>query len=338
MRPNKLGLLGRQCALVIVASIKYQLKKRSSNKMQDSPESKEFLLRRCATDETHSGESNLQRVPESTRPTFIILPVQVLRADALEGITETERIRNIAIIAHATEQLLFTPTTSSATSTITVDSPLNDGFMTRVMDSNDLERECGITNLSKCTSVRYNGNLIDIVVTPRHADFRGEVERIMSMVDGVAFVVDTMEGPMIQTWFVLSKALSRGLKSSLYRTKLTVRPPDSSKTINHIFKGYEPYKGAIDTGMNGALILMALGESAGYAMAPLQARGTLFIHPQTQVYPGMVVGESSKSQDIYINPCVKKQLTNIRAAGADEKIVLASPRVMTLEEALIYGR
>ena len=53
-------------------------------------------------------------------------------------------------------------------------------------------------------------------------------------------------------------------------------------TINHIFKGYEPYKGVIDTGRNGALISMALGESSGYAMAPLQARGTLFIHPQTQ--------------------------------------------------------
>ncbi|TFK37816.1 P-loop containing nucleoside triphosphate hydrolase protein [Crucibulum laeve] len=624
-----------------------------------------------------------------------------LRADALEGITETERIRNIAIIAHvdhgkttlvdqllrqsgtikqltATEQLLFTPTTSSATSTTTSDSALDDGFITRVMDSNDLERERGITILSKCTSVRYNGNLINIVDTPGHADFGGEVERIMSMVDGVALVVDATEGPMTQTRFVLSKALSRGLKPLVVLNKAdrpTARPvqvesdlfdlfamlgatdeqadypllyasakqgwardalpegttphgmtplfdlilkhvpapahldrktpfsmltvqveadpyvgalylgriqsgvikvgdtlwaideegnkvgdgkvkkifgrrglervergeagageivsvagikgggvnvtlvhpegwgeagpqplpttpidpptisifihandspmagkegskltsqlireriykeaetnvalkilpgptseslelrgrgvlhlgvlletlrregfelgvgppkavmiPDTSPgalpgsklepveevtvlvkeeyaggvvqkltmrkgemisydaddagegwvkvvmdvpargligymagefkndvhgqgTINHIFKGYEPYKGAIDTGRNGALISMALGESAGYAMAPLQARGTLFIHPQTQVYPGMVVGESSKSQDIYINPCVKKQLTNIRAAGADEKIVLASPRVMTLEEALAY--
>ncbi|CAA7269395.1 unnamed protein product [Cyclocybe aegerita] len=107
-------------------------------------------------------------------------------------------------------------------------------------------------------------------------------------------------------------------------------------TINHIFKGYEPYKGAIDTGRNGALISMMTGESSGYAMAPLQARGTLFIHPQTQVYPGMVIGESSKAADLYLNPCVKKQLTNIRAAGADEKIVLASPRVLTLEEALAY--
>ncbi|KAJ2936338.1 hypothetical protein H1R20_g761, partial [Candolleomyces eurysporus] len=107
-------------------------------------------------------------------------------------------------------------------------------------------------------------------------------------------------------------------------------------TINHIFKGYEPYRGAMDTGRNGALISMANGESSGYAMMPLQARGAMFIHPQIQVYPGMVIGESSKSQDLYLNPCVKKQLTNIRAAGADEKIVLASPKIMTLEESLAY--
>ncbi|KIM34879.1 hypothetical protein M413DRAFT_450027 [Hebeloma cylindrosporum] len=107
-------------------------------------------------------------------------------------------------------------------------------------------------------------------------------------------------------------------------------------TINHIFKGYEPFKGAIDTGRNGALISMASGESSGYAMAPLQARGTLFIHPQTQVYPGMVIGESSKSTELYLNPTLKKQLTNIRAAAADEKIVLSSPRVMGLEEAMAY--
>ncbi|TFK35376.1 hypothetical protein BDQ12DRAFT_737651 [Crucibulum laeve] len=107
-------------------------------------------------------------------------------------------------------------------------------------------------------------------------------------------------------------------------------------TINHIFKGHEPYKGAIDTGRNGSLISMALGESARYAVAPLQALGRLFIHPQTQVYSGIVIGESSKSQELCINPCVTKQLTNIHAAAADEKVVLASPRVMTLEGALAY--
>ena len=98
---------------------------------------------------------------------------------------------------------------------MTADSQIEDGFVTRVMDSNDLERERGITILSKCTSVEYNGNLINIVDTPGHADFGGEVERIMSMVDGVALVVDATEGPMTQTRFVLSKALSRGLRCAL---------------------------------------------------------------------------------------------------------------------------
>ncbi|KAF9003021.1 GTP-binding protein TypA [Cyathus striatus] len=609
-----------------------------------------------------------------------------------EPLTPTERIRNIAIIAHvdhgkttlvdqllrqsgtikqlsAAEQIMYTP---SSTVGVTSDSSIENGFVTRVMDSNDLERERGITILSKCTSVSYNGNLINIVDTPGHADFGGEVERIMSMVDGVALVVDATEGPMTQTRFVLGKALARGLRplvvlnkadrptsrpsqvesdlfdlfatlgasdeqaeypllyasakqgwaqdslpptengsmtplfklildhvpppahlnragpfsmltvqveadayvGSLYLGRiqsgtvkigdtlwaidetgkkvgdgkikkifgrkglekiekseagageivsiagiknggvnitlvspdgwgeegpqplpttpidpptisilihtndsplagldgnkltsqmirdriykeaetnvalkvlpgptsecieirgrgvlhlgvlletlrregyeLSVGPPKAvmlpdpenpgqklepveevtvlvreeyagtvvqkltmrkgtmlsydveeegwvkivmdvpargligymagefkndihgEGSINHIFKGYEPYRGEIDTGRNGALISMAAGETSAYAMAPLQARGVLFIQPQTQVYPGMVIGESSKSQDLYLNPCIKKQLTNIRAAGADEKLVISAPRQMNLEESLAY--
>lgn len=80
------------------------------------------------------------------------------------------------------------------------------------MDSNDLEKERGITILSKCTSIDYNGTNINIVDTPGHADFGGEVERVLNMVDGVALVVDATDGPMTQTRFVLSKALARGLR------------------------------------------------------------------------------------------------------------------------------
>ncbi|KAJ4476707.1 GTP-binding protein TypA [Lentinula aciculospora] len=632
---------------------------------------------------------------------------------AADGVFPTENIRNIAIIAHvdhgkttlvdqllrqsgtlkrlsALEQLQLTPTSSSLAGT-TADSAVDGGFITRVMDSNDLEKERGITILSKCTSVMYKGNLINIVDTPGHADFGGEVERIMSMVDGVALIVDATEGPMTQTRFVLSKALSRGLKPLVVMNKadrptsrpahvesdlfdlfatlgatddqmeypllyasakqgwaqpevpviggpeatedapvegdittrmtplfdlilshvpppthlethgpfsmltvqiendsyvgmlylgriqsgslkvgdnilaldadgnecgggkvkkifsrigmdrvekdfatageivsvagikmikgggvnvslvaaegwgekgpkplettpidpptismfvypndapfagregskltsqvirdriykeaetnvalkvlpgptsealelrgrgvlhlgvlfetlrregfeLTIGPPKAvmipdpdvkggklepiesctinvreeyagkviekltmrkgemhlyengdpeegwvkiemdvpargligymagefkndvhgEGTLNHYFKDYQPYKGPIDTGRNGSLISMANGESSAYAMAPLQARGVLFIHPQTNVYPGMVVGECSKAQDIYVNPCLKKQLTNFRSAGADDKIVMASPRVMTLEESMAY--
>ncbi|KAJ6590863.1 P-loop containing nucleoside triphosphate hydrolase protein [Mycena sp. CBHHK59/15] len=107
-------------------------------------------------------------------------------------------------------------------------------------------------------------------------------------------------------------------------------------TLNHTFKGYEPFKGVIETGRNGSLISMAQGEASAYSIAPLQARGIMFIPPGTQVYSGMVIGESSKSLDMYVNPCLKKQLTNIRSAGADEKLVIASPRIMNMEESIAY--
>jgi len=80
------------------------------------------------------------------------------------------------------------------------------------MDSNELERERGITILSKCTGITYNGYKINIVDTPGHQDFGGEVERIMGMVDSVCLVVCATEGPMPQTRFVLKKALQRGLR------------------------------------------------------------------------------------------------------------------------------
>src|SRR5690606_5688701 len=88
----------------------------------------------------------------------------------------------------------------------------NQQVQERVMDSNDLERERGITILAKCTSVVWGDTRINIVDTPGHADFGGEVERILSMVDGVLLLVDASEGPMPQTKFVLGKALRLGLR------------------------------------------------------------------------------------------------------------------------------
>ena len=120
-----------------------------------------------------------------------------------------EDLRNIAIIAHVDHG-----------KTTLVDEMLKQGGVfrenqavaERVMDSNDLERERGITILAKNTSVMYNGTKINIIDTPGHADFGGEVERVLEMVDGVLLLVDAAEGPMPQTRFVLSKALEMGLK------------------------------------------------------------------------------------------------------------------------------
>jgi len=118
-------------------------------------------------------------------------------------------LRNIAIIAHVdhgkttlVDKLLQQAGTFAAHQVVTE----------RVMDSNDLEKERGITILAKNASVEYKGNRINIVDTPGHADFGGEVERVLSMVDGVLLLVDAVEGPMPQTRFVTKKALALGLK------------------------------------------------------------------------------------------------------------------------------
>ncbi|MGD9788593.1 MAG: translational GTPase TypA [Sulfuricellaceae bacterium] len=118
-------------------------------------------------------------------------------------------LRNIAIIAHVdhgkttlVDKLLHEANTFAAHQQVTE----------RVMDSNDLEKERGITILAKNTAVEYEGTRINIVDTPGHADFGGEVERVLSMVDGVLLLVDAVEGPMPQTRFVTKKALAQGLK------------------------------------------------------------------------------------------------------------------------------
>ena len=120
---------------------------------------------------------------------------------------KNEKLRNIAIIAHVDHG-----------KTTLVDEMLKQGgvyrenqaVVERVMDSNDLERERGITILAKNTAVQYKDVKINIVDTPGHADFGGEVERILKMVNGVILLVDAAEGPMPQTRFVLSKALELG--------------------------------------------------------------------------------------------------------------------------------
>ena len=122
--------------------------------------------------------------------------------------TKREDVRNIAIIAHVdhgkttlVDQLLRQSGVFRA----------NQEVVERVMDSNDIERERGITILSKNTAVFYKGTKINIIDTPGHADFGGEVERVLKMVDGVVLVVDAFEGPMPQTKFVLQKALELDL-------------------------------------------------------------------------------------------------------------------------------
>jgi GTP-binding protein len=103
-----------------------------------------------------------------------------------------------------------------------------------------------------------------------------------------------------------------------------------------IFERYEPYKGDINRRGNGSLIAFETGESVAYGLFAAQDRGTLFIGPGTPVYAGMVIGVSPKSEDIPVNVCKKKQLTNMRASGSDEALRLITPRNMSLEQCLEF--
>ncbi|WP_435168254.1 translational GTPase TypA [Falsirhodobacter sp. 1013] len=141
-------------------------------------------------------------------------------------------LRNIAIIAHVDHG-----------KTTLVDELLkqsgafrdNQAVAERAMDSNDIERERGITILAKCTSLEWNGTRINIVDTPGHADFGGEVERILSMVDGVVLLVDAAEGPMPQTKFVTSKALALGLRPIVVLNKVDKADAEPDRALDEVF-------------------------------------------------------------------------------------------------------
>eukprot|EP00968_Pinguiococcus_pyrenoidosus_P011986 scaffold1014_cov260-Pinguiococcus_pyrenoidosus.AAC.11 len=110
-----------------------------------------------------------------------------------------------------------------------------------------------------------------------------------------------------------------------------------SAIVNSIFLEMQPHIGTLGSGLKkGKLISMATGTTTGYALMPLEARGTMFVGSGVDVYEGMIVGESAKAGDVEVNPCKAKQTTNMRASKADEKIVTQPPRIMSLEDYIVY--
>ena len=121
-----------------------------------------------------------------------------------------------------------------------------------------------------------------------------------------------------------------GLRSNL----LTATQGEA--VVAHRFKDYEPYKGDIERRTNGSLVSLETGVSVAYSMDKLQDRGRFFIEPGVEIYAGQVVGEHTRERDLNINICKTKKLTNMRASGSDDKVMLPPPIVFSLEEALEY--
>lgn len=214
---------------------------------------RKFAARRLTTTAmrslTTSSLGNSVRRPMGARPTMkMTTPIyaQQLRTMADEAlgnegvdphkINSSSFMRNVAIIAHVDHG----KTTLVDSLLKSAGTRMTEGEV-RLMDSNTLERERGITILAKCTSVIYNDPNtkedyhINIVDTPGHADFGGEVERIMSMVDGVCLIVDATDGPMAQTKFVLKKALGRGLRPVVIINKVDRPSARVGEVENEIF-------------------------------------------------------------------------------------------------------
>ena len=183
-----------------------------------------------------------------------------------------ENIRNVAIVAHVDHG-----------KTTLVDHMLrqagvfrsNEVVAERVMDSNDLEREKGITILAKNTAVQYQGHQINIIDTPGHADFGGEVERGLRLVDGVLLLVDAAEGPLPQTRFVLSKALGMGLKTVLVINKIDRQDARPREVLDQVYSLY------IDLGADESQIDFPVL----YAVARQGQASTSLAQPGTDLRP-----------------------------------------------------
>ncbi|MBE5879308.1 MAG: translational GTPase TypA [Lachnospiraceae bacterium] len=161
-------------------------------------------------------------------------------------------------------------------------------------------------------------------------EFSGTVIEKLSQRKGELITMGTGTGGYTRLEFSIP---SRGLIG--YRGEF-LTDTKGNGIINTIFQGYGPYKGDIQYRKQGSLIAFESGESVTYGLFNAQERGTLFIGPGEQVYSGMVVGQNPKAEDIELNVCKKKQLTNTRSSGADEALRLTPPRILSLEQALDF--
>ena len=171
---------------------------------------------------------------------------------------------------------------------------------------------------------------IEDVVIDVDDEFSGVVIEKMTKRKGM---ISEMKPSGVDKTRITFSAPSRGLIGYLSEFRTDTR---GTGIMNRIFDKYDFYRGDIEAYRPGVLVSMENGAAATYALFNLQPRGTLFIEPQTLVYNGMIIGEHTKENDLEVNPIKGKELTNMRSVTADEKLFLAPPRKITLEEALSY--
>ena len=170
---------------------------------------------------------------------------------------------------------------------------------------------------------------MEYLVVDVPAEYQGAVIEKMGPRKGEMVAMNPM-GETVRLEFVVPARGLIGLRGEL------LTDTRGTAVMTHTFNEYAPYRGDIPGRKNGVLMAMEQGETTGYSLDALQPRGVLFIGAGIEVYGGMIIGQHAKDNDLDVNPCKGKKLTNIRASGADDAIKLTPPRLLTLEQALEF--
>jgi len=170
---------------------------------------------------------------------------------------------------------------------------------------------------------------MEYLVVDVPSEFQGTIIEKMGPRKGEMTSMQPM-GEFIRLEFIIPARGLIGLRSEV------LTDTRGTAVMTHTFHDYAPYKGDIPGRKNGVLIAMEHGETTGYSLDGLQPRGILFLGPGVEVYGGMIIGQHAKDNDLDVNPCKGKKLTNVRASGTDDALKLAPPRILTLEQALEF--
>jgi GTP-binding protein len=170
---------------------------------------------------------------------------------------------------------------------------------------------------------------MEYLVVDVPSEFQGAIIEKMGPRKGEMTSMQPM-GDFIRLEFIIPARGLIGLRSEV------LTDTRGTAVMTHTFHDYAPFKGDIPGRKNGVLIAMENGETTGYSLDGLQPRGILFLGPGVEVYGGMIIGQHAKDNDLDVNPCKGKKLTNVRASGSDDALKLAPPRLLTLEQALEF--
>lgn len=170
---------------------------------------------------------------------------------------------------------------------------------------------------------------VEIVEVEVSEEFQGSVVELLGQRKGQMVDMELKDGSVHYTYRVPTRGLIGFRQQFLTATR-------GEGLIHTLFGGYEPHFGHIHTRDHGSLVAWEPGEATSYGLHAAQERGTLFIKPNTEVYEGMVIGQHIRENDLDVNVCKKKQLTNFRAAGSDDSLRLEPPKNLSLDDALEY--